>query len=1330
MNLPQLTLTSTLALLVAGSGNAQVPVRPVIVAPAQPVPGTAPAPTTAAGAPATAAQGPGAPATQGPTAQAPGALPPGVQGPPPPPADAAQAKAQEAQQKQQRMQKLQQIQFDRRPSTILRVWATPPEPEGDAKTKSAQKDPAAAAGEQVPAQGDAPETVVESAQEMIVEAAAIEIPEGAPAELVAAMMQAQAMAGGAPGQPAKPPKDPFDRALFDWQRSVTLGDWPAVKQFLAGLGSDEEKKAAWMKLITGLRNPPPPQNQQHQPFGFEQNQISFDDLLGIAAAAPVPLDDPALTALGGLLQVALGRGHQIELLVQRLQAEVARPEAERVLQPRHAVKLLSGAGQILEAGLFLPTLDQAIEQKDHEALNLIARRCLAQHQKEPKTEFLEQAWAALQGIFAADQIDQAQKAQALTAAVGLAPRLRAELGKAWLDASFARQPQRGMDILSQIGITSAQTVHNAPGNTDLRLKTLQLQSTAVNALLAAAPERAAEWRPQLSLLAQNWLREAQIAYQHDRSTQFGPRLNRDRFGNFYYWDEDGNFVSNQTGGMSLKTADLLDIRPEAPWLALVDEPLRPKFAMVFAQLWLKVQEEAIAFPHIAELAATHPRQAKELVDEFLRVWTKNHDPNSSRNRNNYFFYGYEPRAEGIPLTRSKQQRNLAELAEWVGKLRTLPIGELNVELLAQAFTTCHSTAEVYQQEAIEQVFGSVAELQPKTLAQLAEGMRANLGTLWRRPAEQEKNRTRRKQKDIEAEVLRGYEVARTVLSDALRKHPREWSLVLATANLAHDENNYRRELGRSAEFAGRREDALADYERAADLYAATVGTVSADEETTQVYEHWLYAALGAADLPNVSQDTVPDLREVPKIREHLFGLPGEAAERHVAKFAGTMFARMGSANPAVKFRYLKAGFDIVGDHKLAREARQVFDYYRDLVTEIRLEAAVDGSDAVGHEQPFGLFVNIRHTREIERESGGFGRYLQNQNNANYSYNYGRPTENYRDKFQEAAQKALAEHFEVLSVTFQADTVHSRALPDYGWRYTPYAYLLLKPRGPQVDRIPPLRLDLDFLDTSGYAVLPIETAAVPIDASARTSPPPASNLEITQILDERQAKDGKLVLEVKITGRGLVPGIDQLLDLASPGFEIQKLDDSGVSVARFDPEAEDNAVQSERTVMVTMHARPDLERLPTKFHFGTVKVADAKVLHQRYADADLVGVGAEVDLLAAYGETRSRWPWYLGLGAVLLLALGAVFTWRRRRGTVVVATGLRLPERITPFTVLGLLQQLQHDPALDAAGRAELADTIAQLEAHFFSEERNGTAAPDLRSVAQNWLARAGVRPPV
>jgi hypothetical protein len=530
--------------------------------------------------------------------------------------------------------------------------------------------------------------------------------------------------------------------------------------------------------------------------------------------------------------------------------------------------------------------------------------------------------------------------------------------------------------------------------------------------------------------------------------------------------------------------------------------------MVTAQLLLKVGEEEEAFPFIERLAPALPDRAEELVEEFLRIWAEKNNPNGQNQRTNsyMFMYGFEMRANAIPLTRSKQERNLANLAGWVERIRALPIDSADEELLAKAFTAAHSTAEVYQLATIERVFGALGDLKPRTLAELVQTMRGNLVGIWRRPDVQKDKGTRRREKDIQAEVLRGYAVADGVIAEALKDHPDEWSLVLARAAVAHDLNDYKRELEKDSGFAERRADAMREFELAADLYRAVAPELDEDQRTTKAYETWFYAALGASDLNQIDHERTPLQTQFARIRAALLALPGDLAQSHLDMFANTLFTRMSNVNPVVKFRYVRAGLEIVGDNERAAEAREVNDYYSDLVSEIRLETRVDGNTSVGTE-PFGLFVSIKHTREIEREAGGFGKYLVNQNNQAFAYNYGRPTEDYRDKFEEAAREALSEHFEVVSVTFNHQDVTSRALPEYGWRETPYAYLLVKARGPEADIVPALRLDLDFVDTSGYAVLPIESPELPIDASGAAAPYGFDELHVVQTLAERRAQEG-------------------------------------------------------------------------------------------------------------------------------------------------------------------------------------------------------------------------------
>ena len=1205
-------------------------------------------------------------------------------------AEAAEKKAAEEQKaKQARLAKIQKLVFDRRASTILKTWADlaqKPDREEQEKDKTSDNE------------------------------------SGSPRE-----------------QAVKEETDPFDSELSTFQQNVTLGRWGNVKNFLADLPEDESK-ALYTRLLQALQRPfqfskagmTPEQiaqmlmQQQQQGRRVEPHSFSLEDVLQLTAARPGELDDSAMAILGQLLRATLDKGNVIEKLVERLGEETKQDAG--IVNQRQAAKLLMAAGRILEAGDFLPDVKEAKADGDFDGLNMLSRYYLQQHSEEEKTEFLEQAWDVVQAVLASDETEKSQKEQALKRAVDIAPKIREELGAAWLNESFTKRPERGMEILASLGSSNAQGLQRYGSSPTTRLRSLKLQTTAVEALLKAAPERANEWQATLDLLARNWLEEAKVTYRYDTSTSRGPSLRRDRYGNFFYFDE-ANESQRRVGTSRLvpiKTSEMIDIKPSDGWLGYVSDALKPKFDMLSAQLFLKVSEEDNAFPYIENLAAVYPDLAKDLVAEFLRVWTNNHDPNATRNRTNYYMYmyGYERKAESIPLTRSKQQRNLEELAALVKRLKKFPV-EIDESQIARAFTTCHSQAEVYQLTAIEQVFGAMDDLEPKTLAELAQQMRANLVSVWRAPAVQKDKKTNRKQKDIEAEVKRGYSVAQSVVKKALKQHPDDWTLLLAKASLDHDENSYLRELGNDSKFSQRQQGSFGDFEKAIAAYAVTVAETPEDEWTTKPFEIWYYASLGACDLNQITDDKVPDLKQPAKIRAAMLQLPEQAAEKHLDLFANTLFTRMSSVKPAVKFRYVRSGLDIVGDNKQAIEARQVYDYYQDLVTEIKLETVIDGSSTVSHDEPFGIYVNIRHTKEIERESNGFGRYLQNQNSNYYYYNYGRPLANYRDKFEEIVNQAFEEHFEVQSVTFQKETVNSRAVADdYGWRITPYAYLLVKPRGPEVDKIPSVRLDLDFLDTSGYAVIPIESPPLPIDAAEATEEiRPVKNISLTQTLDERQASEGKLILEVKAVGQGLIPALEDLVAFAPQDFEVVQVEDEGVSVSRFDEEADENAIVSERLWLVNMQAKGDLEELPESFSFGDPKLDVKEAIYQRYNDADLASVEQTIPLEQVYGQVSHTREMILGVAAgVLALLFGAAFLLLLfKRKPEQTQTDLEIPEDLNPFSVLGLLKRIEHNNGFSQERKVELSHSINRIEAFYFDQSSGDE--PDLREIAEQWVSR-------
>ncbi|MFO0807167.1 MAG: hypothetical protein U0746_00930 [Gemmataceae bacterium] len=1140
--------------------------------------------------------------------------------------------------------------------------------------------------------------------------------------------------------PIKPP-EPLDVEAETLQANVTLGNWPAVKAYFASIPPDEGK-AGYRAMLTALARGPDQQEQMRSGGNpnmmqwAEKFAFSVDDLMGIVAAAPSDgLEKESPNTLAAILSQGLASGTVLEAVLDRFRAEASKPTDKALFSKRQIAQTLMASGHANEAGEFLPSAEQAKADDDLEALNLLARHYLAVNAKDKKASQLEKAWDVTQAILASRISTPSEKQEALKRAVDLAPRLREELGQRWLDDGFKTQTERGKEILATLGsLASTGLVTNAY-NTDYRVKELQLQKTAVESLLKAAPEKAKEWKGPLTMLAVAWLREADFSRQYARSTSLNPGMRRDRYGNIYWmnqdFEDDGNnpYMMNRQQNLPqpVNAGDVLQAQPSEAWLAHVDEDLRPKIAMALAQLYLKVNEETQAFPYIEKLATTHPNKAKDLVNEFLRVWIKNHDPNDQRRMTNpyMFIFGFEQRASGIPLTRSKQERNLIDLAEVIKRLKQLPIGDPDEELLAKAFTSSHSTAEVYKIEAIENVFGPLGTLKPKTLSGLAQKMRENLGGLWRKPAEQKAKGTNRKQKDIEAEVMRGYAVALSVVDGAQKKFPDDWNLQLAKAALIHDENNFRQELAKSTTFGPARVAAMAEFKKAADLYAAKVHEMTEDELSSNVYEQWFYASLGAVDLAQLKEEMQPDVLQPPKVRDAILKLPGELAEKHVAKFANGLFTKMSAVNPACKYTYLKGGFAIVGDHKAAHEAKKVYDYYKDLASEVKLEAVVDGSTDIGHGKPFGVFVNLKHTREIERESGGFGKYLQNQNSGySFYYNYGRPTADYRDKFQTAATEVLKEQFEILSCTFQPEGVHSQATKEYGWRVTPYCYMLLKAKGPQVDKIAPMRIDLDFLDTSGYVVLPVESAAVPIDCKSATPPVrPAKKITVTQTLDERQAKDGKLILEVKASARGLVPDLENLIDLKPAGFEVAKSEDQGVSVAKYDQETEETSALTERIWLVTFQAQKNLKELPATFVFGKPRVQNVDITYQRYADADLIPVKEpEISLEARYGEVKSAWKWYLsGAGLIGLGLIGAIVA-LLRKPKAIEKSAFQVPEHVTPFSVIGLLESIEQRNGLSADRTTQLRDDIHRIERHYFADEPGD--APDLKGVAEHWVSIA------
>src|SRR5690606_19373896 len=137
------------------------------------------------------------------------------------------------------------------------------------------------------------------------------------------------------------------------------------------------------------------------------------------------------------------------------------------------------------------------------------------------------------------------------------------LGEKWLVESFTTEPARGLEILATIGGDISRERAHFPA--DQRRGYLALQQRVVTTLLTAAPERAAERREPLTVLALNWLQEARWSQERDVSTQRGPMMQYDPYGNVYFstydYEQQMMMQQQQRGPGAIPSGVLLDLRP-------------------------------------------------------------------------------------------------------------------------------------------------------------------------------------------------------------------------------------------------------------------------------------------------------------------------------------------------------------------------------------------------------------------------------------------------------------------------------------------------------------------------------------------------------------------------------------------------------------------------------------------------------------------------------------------------------------------------------------------------------------------------------------------------
>ncbi|MCP5548558.1 MAG: hypothetical protein H7A50_14420 [Akkermansiaceae bacterium] len=1139
-------------------------------------------------------------------------------------------------------------------------------------------------------------------------------------------------------------KDEELTPVEEFNRAVMFGDWKAVGTTLASLPPEEAKKV-YHKLITTLGEQSVPVgmllrepdrgSDEEDPFETrnrlqqERRELEkrpapllSEDFYALVDAAPGEITEDDIGAIAKLAQVSLGEGGRGSLNA-KLKPGWQGIGGETKEGGLLATRLLSALGWIRDAAPFLPLDEAKWDDADATQLVYVMEYFTKTGIEDRDERLLARAASACARLMKSSRIGNYTRPQfrlAMERLVNLLPALDPEAAKTLIREQLFSQSASLADLISFFGEQGQKLAKEQ----DLQARAASLGTQHL--ILESLVPMEGALPPNVAVLALNWLAEAEGCYRAGGvvatdMTQ-AQRMMMRRYG-----------FGRQGEVDTLSTEQIMRTAPPADLIPRLNPGLGQRVRLTLLKLEV-LDSEKLDLSMLRQYVKDHPGLERQMCQDILAAWvSKQSKPAESEQVKQMRAYGYyiPPQmlqaGAGIPLTRLRQKQNIEQLKDLLGELRKISPEPLDPALIVEAFMALHSGAEVYQLDDIIAIFGPPESMVRAELLTLLEGMRGRLGEEWRDPQAQQQAGTKRTEKEMKDEVSRGYRTALELAKRGVREEDSDWKSFITRGRLFYDASQY--EFDRQiklTDYVELRDEAFGSFRKAAELYAGQLPSMPTGQWTIEPYQSWFFVMLGASDLAQLTSNTARTDPGLQSIGDAMRALPGEAAEKHVAMFAemlGTVFPQV-PAN--VRQRFLNSGLKIVGeDNPAAAAATKSLDYYRELLDEIQLRVTVDGPTEVGHGRPFGLFIGLETTRQLLRESGGFNKYLQNQANQMQAMMGGGSPDarNLRDDFTKNIHAALDETFEVVSITFHDASVKAVDLPREGWVETPLAYAVLRSKNAAVDRIPSIQIDMDFVDQPGQVVLPVLSQVQPIDARADSPPErPCPELTLAVTMDQREWKDGSLVVEIAASGQGIIGELGDLFDYEREGFEAEVVD-SSLAITEFTSDGKSRTPHADRNWQVTYRRKAD-PRGGVRFPFPTPKSAaeNAAVEYKLYQDADLVEVSPEDAKrgVALDGAATSYGKWIAGL---VILGLAGGGAWLARRGSgpaKAQARQLSAPEDPTPFSTVAFLRRVRSTCAdlLSEAEKTELTAQIDEIEATCFRPGE--TPAPDLSSIVKRW----------
>lgn len=1116
------------------------------------------------------------------------------------------------------------------------------------------------------------------------------------------------------------------------------GEWEALKAFLAAR-PDAESTIVYGSMLQGIR---------------PGAALLPEEVLALAEASPTVPSRAQINQLAALLRAAADR-HGTADMVAKLRTDTryfGLGDAER---RRRTIDFLTGAGLLRDASEYLPPLDEARAVSDGRLMlahALYQKELASKLPAGPDADAAQRrSWELLSEIALLEKIPFETRREAMKEAVAILPRMPRPLVLPWLETVFESETLGPAAL--EVMAASAASVGDAGRDAEERARTIVALKEAVDMLLARQSADSPAFRVPLRMLTTALVNEMESSVRgHDQMRM-----------NMQPW------MGPQPVGRDVES--LARAIPGRAWLDALEPSLASRAAGAAIAVATSTDNAELALELLRDATRRTPREAERLASGFLQRWEQKLRPRAMPDEDQfYFFYRWNVNP-AAPLTRGRQRRNMELLRDMVVSLKEIGLDPNLLPRLAGVFQACHGATEVYQREDVEKVFGALDQIPPAIGVSLAQAMAGNLGGDWRDRAVHRRAGVKRTDAEIAGLVDRGYDLALSLMDSALASQRDSWRLAALKAALAYDRQIFLEEKRTTP--SGKLEDVrsatFAALEEAAQRYAREVAA-GAEREDIDVYLRWFGVAMGAPGLRAFRSEDIPAVNDGPddpieRIRRALAELPPDVSARHRAEFARAVAGLVGRADAGVKPKLVRHALRIVGDSPAASFLRGLDTLYHELVRdEIRLRLTVDGDDRVGVNEPFGVMLSMRCTASVERETGGFSKYLQTSVPIYQNNRY--QEKNYREGLEKDIRDAFGKGFELQAISFFDPFIPSRGVVEdgqEGWVEKPFAYLIVSRKDPSVDRLPSIPLEMQFSDATGPVTLVATSNAPALAVGEKRTPRPCPELSVLQLVDTRSADetgDPEVILEVRMKGKGILPPLRESLvglEGAIEGYRadlegiretpiVALGDDQSTSGGRFFygppkppkggyPEPDENGIYRptlERSWTLSFRPERDGASLGGEFTLPTLHAGTQGSLEsRRYADMDIVAVsGTSVPVSPRASMARTITIAGLGTGAVAVAGLG--FFWIRKRGRSKAPRGteVALPSRLTPMSTVTALRRMRREYG-DRLGRdkiASLDQDIEQIESRYFG--KNGGADPgtgngDLSSPLRRWAAELG-----